>query len=183
MAVRRALEVIRTLDRATTRRPLPREAPMGLVTDAWRPYIREQDGAISRRYYELCTLWSLRSALRAGHIWGAHSRLYANPDTYLIPPAEWPCWRPEGIRQTGIPSDGATRLTEREAELERAMADVEQLLARKDSHLRVEKDQIVLSQSTDLSYRRLAWCMTWHRREDTLKAAVTTLVNFTITSP
>ena len=27
---------------------------MALVTDAWRPYIREPDGEISRRYYELC---------------------------------------------------------------------------------------------------------------------------------
>jgi hypothetical protein len=80
--VLRAVEVIRTLDRAPTRRPVPREAPMALVTDAWRPYIREPDGRIGRRYYELCTLWSLRSALRAGNIWVAHSRRYAKPDTY-----------------------------------------------------------------------------------------------------
>ena len=65
-----AVEVIRTLDRAPTRRPVPRDAPMGLVTDAWRPYIREPDGSISRRYYELCTLWHLRSALRAGQYLG-----------------------------------------------------------------------------------------------------------------
>ena len=252
----RAIEVIRTLDGAPTRRPVPREAPMGLITDTWRPYIREPDGSISRRYYELCTLWHLRSALRAGNVWVAHSRRYANPDTYLIPPAEWPRWRPEVIRQTGTPSAGAARLAEREGELERAMADVERLLAHKDSPVRVEKDQIVLSpfeadprpasaealaehiterlprvelpellievdtwtrfsahflhaagadplqpallphlyasvlaqacnfgleqmaQSTDLSYRRLAWCTTWHLREDTLKAAITALVNY-----
>ena len=254
--VLRAVEVLRTLDRAPTRRPIPRDAPMALVTDTWRPYMREPDGGISRRYYELCTLWHLRSALRAGNVWVAHSRRYANPDTYLIPPAEWPRWRPEVIRQTGTPSDGALRLAEREAELAHAMAQVEQLLARKDSPVRVEKDAIVLSpleadprpasaealaehiterlprvglpellievdtwthfstrlvhaagadalqpallphlyasvlahacnfgleqmaQSTDLSYRRLAWCTTWHLREDTLKAAVTALVNY-----
>jgi hypothetical protein len=143
--VLRALEIIRTLDRPPTRRPVPREAPMGLVTDAWRPYIRAPDGTISRRYDELCTLWSLRSARRAGNIWVAHSRRYANPETYLIPPAEWPCRRPEVIRQTGTPSDGATRRADRAVEWERAMAAVERLLARKDSHLRVEKEQIVLS--------------------------------------
>ena len=60
--VLRAVEVIRDLDCAPTRRPVPKEAPMALVTDAWRPSIREPDGAISRRYYELCTLWHLRSA-------------------------------------------------------------------------------------------------------------------------
>ena len=143
--VLRALEVIRPLDRAPTRRPVPRDAPMGLVTAMWQPYIRDADGSLSRRYYELCTLWHLRSALRAGNVWVAHSRRYANPDSYLISPAEWPRWRPEVIRQTGTPSDGATRLAEREAELERTMADVERLLARKGSHLRVEKDAIGLS--------------------------------------
>ena len=252
----RALEVLRTLDGAPTRRPMPRQAPMDLVTEIWRPYIREPDGRISRRYYELCTLWHLRSALRAGNIWVAQSRRYANPDTYLIPPADWPHWRPEVIQQTGTPSDGATRLAERDAELERAMADVERLLARKDSHLRVEKDAIVLSpleadprpasadalaarlterlprvelgdllmevdtwthfsrhfvhaadaeplrptllphfyasvlayacnfgveqmaHLTDLAADHLAWCTTWFLREDTLKAACTSLVNY-----
>jgi Domain of unknown function (DUF4158) len=105
-----AVEVLRALDQVPTRRPVPTEAPMALVTDAWRPYIREQDGTISRRYYELCTLWSLRSALRAGNIWVAHSRRYTNPDTYLIPPQEWPRWRPEVVRQTGTPSPGTGTL-------------------------------------------------------------------------
>src|SRR5215510_1517837 len=50
--VLQAIEVIRTLDRAPTRRPIPREAPMGFIIGAWRPYIREPDGTISRRYYE-----------------------------------------------------------------------------------------------------------------------------------
>jgi hypothetical protein len=254
--VLQAIEVIRTLDRAPTRRPIPKEAPMGLVTDTWRPYIHEPDGSMSRRYYELCTLWHLRSALRAGNVWVGYSRRYANPDTYLIPPAEWPHWRPEVIRQTGTPSDGATRLAEREAELERTMAEVERLLARKDSHVRVEKDAIVLSpleadprpasaealaariterlprvelsevlmevdtwthfsqhfvhaadamalrpallphfyasvlahacnfgieqmaHLTDIAADHLAWCTTWFLREDTLKAAVTGLVNY-----
>ena len=129
--------------RRPDRRPMPRQVPMDLVTEIWRPYIREPDGGISRRYYELCTLWQLRS-LRAGNIWVMQSRRYANPDTYLIPPADWPRWRPEVIQQTG-PLVTERRLAEREAELERAMADVERLLARKDSHLRVEKDAIGLS--------------------------------------
>jgi hypothetical protein len=136
--VLRAVKVIRALDRESMRRPVLRDVPMALVTDAWRPYIREPDGSISRRYYELCTLWHLRSALRAGNIWVDHSRRYANPDTYLIPHDEWPRWRPEVVRQTGTPSQGLERLHEREAELATAMAQVERLLARKDSHLRIE---------------------------------------------
>ena len=77
--VLRAVEVIRDLDRLPTRRPVPKEAPLALMTDAWRPYSLEPDGAISRRYYELCTLWHLRSALRSGRVWVAHSRRYADP--------------------------------------------------------------------------------------------------------
>lgn len=255
-ALLRALEVLRTLNGTSTRRPMPRHVPMDLVTEIWRPYIREPDGRISRRYYELCTLWQLRRALRAGNIWVAQSRRYANPDTYRIPPADWPHWRPEVIQQTGTPGDGAARLAEREAELERAMADVERLLARKDSHLRVEKDTLVLSpleadprpasadalatrlterlprvelgallmevdtwthfsrhfvhaadaeplrprllphfyasvlayacnfgveqmaHLRDLAADHLAWCTTWFLREDTLKAACTSLVNY-----
>lgn len=253
--VLQAVQVIRALDGVPTRRPVPKDAPMALVTEAWRPYIREPDGEISRRYYELCTLWQLRSALRSGSVWVEHSRRYADPDTYLIPPAEWPNRRPEVIRQTGTPRDGLTRLEEREAELATCMGQVEGLLARKDSHVRVEDDDLILSpleadkrpasaealedlitarlphvelsellievdawthfsdhfvhvagaetlrptllpqlyasllahacnfgleqmaHSTDISYRQLAWCTTWYLREETLKAAFTTLVN------
>lgn len=144
-AVLAALDVIRTLDRAATRRPVPQDAPMGLVTETWRPYVREADGSLNRRYYELCTLWQLRSALRAGNVWVAHSRRYANPDTYLIPPAEWPRWRPEVLKQTGTSSDGATQLTLRDTEFATTMAHVERLLTRPDSHLRIEDKQLVLS--------------------------------------
>ena len=59
---RRAVEVIRDLDRMPTRRPVPKDAPLALVTDVWRPSIREPDGASSRRYAARCTLWHLRSA-------------------------------------------------------------------------------------------------------------------------
>src|SRR5262245_12281118 len=143
--VLRAVEVICDLDRVPTRRPVPKAAPMALVTDAWRPYIREPDGEISRRYYELCTLWPRRSALRSGSVWVEQSRRYADPDTYLIPPAEWPGRRLEVIRQTGTPGEGLQRLVERETELEARMAQVEQLLARHDSHVRIEDDDLILS--------------------------------------
>src|SRR5215831_5830946 len=254
--VLRAVEVIRDLDRIPTRRPVPKEAPMALVMEAWRPYIREPDGEISRRYYELCTLWHLRSALRSGSVWVEQSRRYADPDTYLIPPAEWPGRRLEVIHQTGTPGEGLQRLVERKIELEARMAQVEKLLARKDSHVRVENDELILTpleadkrpasaeiledlitarlprvelselllevdtwthfsdhfvhaagaellrpallpqlyasilahacnfgleqmaQSTDISYRQLAWCTTWYLREETLAAAFTNLVNY-----
>lgn len=136
---------MRTLDGAPTRRPVPNAAPMSVVTDAWRPSIRESDGSLSRRYYELCTLWNLRSALRAGNVWVGHSRRSTDPATYLMPPAEWPRWRPEVVRQTGTPSQGLARLEAREAEFDTTIAQVERLVGRKDSHVRIEDDRLVLS--------------------------------------
>jgi TnpA family transposase len=255
-AVLHAVDVIRTLDQASTPRAVPREAPMAMVGEPWRPYVRERGGEISRRYYELCTLWQLRSALRAGNVWVAHSRRYADPATYLIPPEEWPHVRPEVVQQTGPPSGGVHRLQEREGELATYLARVERLLARKDSPVRLEDHHLVLTpldaearpssadaladriterlprvdlsellievdtwthfsthlvhaangtplrpsflphlyaslvaqacnfgldqmaRSTDLAYEHLAWCTTWHLREDTLKAAFTALVNY-----
>jgi hypothetical protein len=118
---------------------------MALVTDAWRPDIREPDGEISRRDYEFCTLWHLRSALRSGSVWGEYSRRYADPDTYLIPPAEWPGRRLEVIRQTGTPGERLQRLVERETELEARMAQGEKLLVRNDSQVRIEDDDLMLS--------------------------------------
>ena len=143
--VLRAVDTIRALDAAPTPRPIPKEAPLTIITDPWRPYIREAGGALSRRYYELCTLWQLRSALRAGDIWVAHSRRYADPATYLIPPPAWPHRRAEVIRQTGTPGDAEPRLQEREVELEHWLAQVHRLLARKDSGLRVEDKRLVLT--------------------------------------
>jgi hypothetical protein len=49
------------------------------------------------------------------------------------------------VRQTGTPRQGIERLHEREVELAIAMAQVERLLARKDSHLRIEDDRLVLA--------------------------------------
>jgi Domain of unknown function (DUF4158)/Tn3 transposase DDE domain len=254
--VLRAVDIIRTLDQTPTPRPVPKDAPLAIITDPWRPYMREVGGALSRRYYELCTLWSLRSALRAGDIWVAHSRRYADPASYLIPTTEWPQRRPEVLRQTGTPGEGEPRLQEREAELGHWLAQVHRRLARQDSDLRVEDQRLVLmpseaearpasavalaeqitarlprvdlsdllievdtwthfsahflhaanserlrpaflpylyagllaqacncgldqmAHSTELAYERLAWCTTWHLREDTLKPAFSTLVNY-----
>jgi hypothetical protein len=62
---------------------------------AWHPYVIDRSGRIDRRYYELCALWELRAALRAGDVWLETSRRYANPESYLIPPVSWPALRPE----------------------------------------------------------------------------------------
>src|SRR5215831_5183346 len=60
-----AVEQLQQLN-STHRRVVPQEAPTDFVTLKWRPYVVHPDGQIDRHYYELCTLWELRGALRAG---------------------------------------------------------------------------------------------------------------------
>ena len=43
-SVLRAVEIIRGLDRSATRRPVPKDAPLTFVSEAWRPYLRTQGG-------------------------------------------------------------------------------------------------------------------------------------------
>ena len=87
-----AITVLRDLN-ATQRRAIPAGASLRFVPDKWQPYVLGQDGHIDRHYYELCVLWELRNALRAGNVWLESSRRYANPETYLIPTNRWPALR------------------------------------------------------------------------------------------
>jgi hypothetical protein len=111
------------------RRAIPPEAPTDFVTLKWRPYVVAPDGHIDRHYYELCTLWELRGALRAGNVWVPSSLRYANPETYLIPKASWPALRPDICQHIRAPENGAVRLEERGRELTEILPRVNRLIA------------------------------------------------------
>ena len=128
----------------THRRTVPPEAPTDFVPLKWRPYVVAPDGRIDRHYYELCTLWELRGALRAGNVWVAQSRRYAHPETYLIPPTRWPALRPEVCQQIHAPADGAMRLEQRGRELIELLPRVDRLLTR-HGKVRMEKGRVVVS--------------------------------------
>jgi TnpA family transposase len=249
-----AVQLLHQLN-STHRRTVPAEAPVDFVPMKWRPYVVDPAGRIDRHYYELCTLWELRGALRAGDVWASNSRRYANPDPYLIPKDRWPGLRPEVCQQVHAPEDGAMRLEQRGRELAELLPRVDRLVARNGT-VRMEKGRVVvspleaeerpehverledditsrlplidlpdllievdqwtgfsrylrhlngrephrhdflpvlyaalLSQSCNFGFARmaqmaeipadrLAWCTTWHLREETLKAATDALVNF-----
>ena len=88
-----AVDLLRDLN-ARRQRKVPPDAPVEFVPARWRPYVIDRDGEIDRHYFELCVLWELRAALRAGDVWLETSRRYADPETYLIPRERWP--RPPG---------------------------------------------------------------------------------------
>ena len=89
-------------------------------------------------------MWHLRSALRAGNVWVAHSRRYANPDTYLIPPPKWPALRAEVCQQLHVPADGAVRLEQRGRELVELLPRVDRMLS-PQGPVRMEKGRVVVS--------------------------------------
>jgi TnpA family transposase len=83
---------------------------------------------ISRRYYELCVLCELRIALRAGNIWVEGSRRYADPESYLMPQAEWRTRREEVCTLLGAPVDGNVRLKEHQQSLTERIDELAEVL-------------------------------------------------------
>ena len=79
-----AIKIIHQMN-STSERKLPPDAPLDFLTDDWTEYVIDRDGKVNKRYYALSGLWELRGNLRAGNVWVANSRRYANPETYLIP--------------------------------------------------------------------------------------------------
>jgi TnpA family transposase len=142
------LEAVRLLQRLNSlrRRTVPPEAPTHFVPRKWRPYVVAPDGRIDRHYYELCTLWELRGALRAGNVWVVNSRRYADPETYLIPKDRWTALRPEVCQQIHAPEHGVARLEERGRELAELFSRVEHLLTRQGrmGQVRMEQGRVVV---------------------------------------
>jgi len=139
-----ALENLRHLDEEGGG-GLPEDTPLDFVDSDWRPYVVDDDGQISRRYYELCALWSLRHELRVGNVWATNSRRYAEIESYLIPRSQWPRLRIEVAEMTGVPADGAAHLEEKRAELEVRLARLDRLLAEGDDAVRLRDGRVVLS--------------------------------------
>ncbi len=100
------------------KRKVPENAPVDFIPAKWRPYVIDKEGKIDRHYYEMCVLWELRGALRAGDVWLEGSRRYTNPETYLIPRDQWASMRTETCRLVQVPESGIERLQERQQELE-----------------------------------------------------------------
>ena len=139
-----AVDLLRQLN-AEGRRVLPEETPLEFVPARWRPYVNDNPDPTKRRhYFELCVLWELRGALRAGDVWLERSRRYADPQTYLIPREGWPGLRAEVCREIQAPEDGTDRLREREEELSGLLDRVEALLA-KGGDVRMEGNDLVVS--------------------------------------
>ncbi len=123
-ALMQGIDLLDKLNRGERQR-LSSKTPIGFITKAWHPYLFDQHGRINRHYYELAVLWELRLALRSGDVFVAHSRRYADPNSYLIPPDQWENQRSELIRITQTPPNGVTRIHQRERQLQQLAQQVE----------------------------------------------------------
>jgi len=140
-----AVDVLRRLNaERRTKIPPTWDVPLAFVPPKWLHYVVDADGVVQRHYYELCVLWELRGALRAGHVWVEHSRRYADPATYLIPPDMWAAERAQMCDLLQAPADGATRLATRGAELEAELARFDKGLPR-STIVRIEQGKLVVS--------------------------------------
>lgn len=148
------------------KRTVPEDAPMGFVSTQWQPFIFDATGQIQRRYYELCMLWELRNALRAGNIWIEGSRRYANPQTYLIPDTQWAKVRTEICQMLTIPEHGEQRLKVLTAQLDSEVVQFTQTLQASEQ-VRIEDERLVLSpleaqspsQTTEALQRLVSKCL------------------------
>jgi TnpA family transposase len=124
--------------------PVEWDMPLAFVRAVWHPYVMKRDGTLERHAYELCVLWELRNALRAGNVWLEGSRRYADPESYLIPRERWPGLRSEVCQLLDLPFDGRERLQQRQTELEARLASFDRGLTR-NSAVRLENGNLVVT--------------------------------------
>jgi hypothetical protein len=113
------------------------------VPTRWRGYLDDAlaagDATACRHYWELCVLLCLRDALRSGDVYVPGSRRYANPVAYLIPSDAWAGQREEFCRLVGISADPTEAFTRVEGELDAAIGELDETLARGEGPVRLDE--------------------------------------------
>ncbi|MGL6340919.1 MAG: DUF4158 domain-containing protein [Waterburya sp.] len=146
-----AIKIIRHLD-LQGKRKIPANAGIKFVPKRWSEYVINQEGKIVRKYYELCVLWELRTALRSGNIWLSNSRRYANPESYLIPKYQWLKLKSEVLRQIEI-SEVATHTIElKKQELSQLLSEFDATF-QDNEQVRIEKADGVTTLLDDTLYK------------------------------
>ena len=115
--LREAIGILRDLNESGKRK-IPDDAPSDFIDADWWKQVFDNKGRISRKYYELCVLFELRTKLRSGDVWVEGSRRYARLDSYLIPSEKWTEMRPTVCELLSLPEDGENRIKLRQAELQ-----------------------------------------------------------------
>ena len=113
------VDTLRALN-ATGTRKVPAAAPLGFVRPVWAPYVRSE-GGFDRKFYELCVMAELKTALRAGDIWVPGSRQFRDFDEYLIERAAFTAQAETAATGLAVATDAGSYLEERLATLHREL--------------------------------------------------------------
>lgn len=118
------------------------EAPRGVITNTWQPYVIGEKGHIHWRYYTFCVLLQLRDALRRRSIFVAGSDRWGDIREKLLSEATWKKVKIQVCRSLGLPTNPAVLLTQLEAQLDAAYKQVgDNLPENTKARLETEKDK------------------------------------------
>ncbi|MCI0563927.1 MAG: Tn3 family transposase [Nitrososphaera sp.] len=114
------------------------EAPQGVITRVWQPYVLDKKEHIDLRYYTFCVLVQLREALRRRSVFVAGSDRWGDIRNQLLSDAAWQKVKTQVCRSLGHPAKADVFLTTVEKQLDAAYQQVAQNLP-DNTKLRLEK--------------------------------------------
>jgi hypothetical protein len=98
-----AIELLRGMNAGNARK-VPDDAPLDFIRERWAKLIFTDSG-LDRRYYELCAMAELKSALRSGDIWVEGSRQFKNFNEYLLPAETFTALKVQHALSLAVDSD------------------------------------------------------------------------------
>ncbi len=119
----RAVDTLRGMNK-TGASHVPKSAPVSFVRERWARHVMP-DGAIDRRYYEICVLSELRGRLRAGDVWVTGSRRYRSFEERLISQETLLELQATGAWPIAVDADFERFIADRKALLDGRLAAVE----------------------------------------------------------
>jgi hypothetical protein len=103
-ALQTGLQGVTQLD-AGTLKAVPEEAPTEFVPTAWWPALRQPDGTLDRRTWELALALGVRDALRAGSLYLPARRRHVSCWKLVYDDAQWAQERTQAYDELTIPRD------------------------------------------------------------------------------
>jgi TnpA family transposase len=100
------------------------EAPPGVISSGWEPYVLDKDGHTDLRYYTFCVLLQLRDALRRRSVFVSSSERWGDVRSKLLSEMAWRKMKSQICRSLGQPTAPEPALTALEMQLDAAYQQV-----------------------------------------------------------
>jgi TnpA family transposase len=100
------------------------EAPPGVISPGWEPYVLDKDGHIHLRFYTFCVLLQLRDALRRRSIFVSSSQRWGDIRDKLLSEITWRKMKSQVCRSLVQPTTPEPALTVLEKQLDAAYQQV-----------------------------------------------------------